>query len=145
VQGKAVMHPTRDQPPFADIVSAAGLDPDTQKVSCPLIRNGERFGWGGAMGPAQFLPSTWMGYRDRVDELLGRPANPWAIRDAFVASAVKLASHGAASGAYNDEFRAAMIYFSGAKWSAWEETLYASPIMSRAAVFQKEIDILLGG
>jgi len=36
-----------------------------------------------------------------------------------------------------------MRYFSGGKWSAWEETIYADPIMRRAAQFQEEIEILL--
>ena len=142
VRGKAVMNPTRDQPIFENIATALGFNPDTQKVSCPLIRNGARFGWGGAMGPAQFLPSTWAAHKDRTAELLGGEPNPFSIRDAFVAAAVKLASHGAAEGTYKEEWKAAMIYFSGSKWARWEETVYANPIMQRATGFQEEIDIL---
>lgn len=143
VQGKAVMHPTRDQPVFANIALGIGFNPDIQKVSCPLIRNGARFGWGGAMGPAQFLPSTWWAYRDKTAELLGGEPNPFSIRDAFVAAAVKLAGHGAAGGVYKEEWKAAMIYFSGSKWARWEENVYANPIMQRATEFQEEINILL--
>ena len=135
------MKPSRDVQPFLQITGELGLDPYNTLVSCPFAN----FGYGGAMGPAQFLPSTWLGYRERTSILLGRSANPWAIRDAFTAAAVKLASHGASSGLYNDEFRSAMIYFSGSRWSSWEETLYATPIMRRAATFQEEINILLAG
>ncbi len=116
-----------------------GRDPYDTLVSCPWAD----FGYGGAMGPAQFIPSTWMGYKDRVSALLGRPADPWRIQDAFLASAVKLSDAGASAQTYDTEFRAAMRYFSGGKWSAWEETIYADPIMNRAAQFQEEIDILL--
>jgi len=37
------------------------------------------------MGPAQFIPSTWMGYKDKVAALTGKnPPNPWDIRDKTV-------------------------------------------------------------
>ncbi len=51
-----VMHPTRDVPPFLSITSDFGLNAFKTAVSCPIAGAG---GYGGAMGPAQFIPSTW--------------------------------------------------------------------------------------
>lgn len=49
------MSPTRDQPIFAFITQTLGLDPDKMPVS-----KKPWYGWGGAMGPGQFIPSTWV-------------------------------------------------------------------------------------
>jgi peptidoglycan hydrolase CwlO-like protein len=62
-----VMHPTRDEPVFLAIADALGFDPYTRTVSCPIRQNGERVGWGGAMGPSQFIPSTWAIYGGYVN------------------------------------------------------------------------------
>ncbi|HVB19966.1 MAG TPA: hypothetical protein VNF51_01595 [Candidatus Paceibacterota bacterium] len=51
------MNPTRDQPVFVYITQALGLDPDKMPVS-----KKPSYGWGGAMGPGQFIPSTWVCY-----------------------------------------------------------------------------------
>lgn len=51
------MSPARDQPVFPYITSALGLDPDKMPVS-----KKPGYGWGGAMGPGQFIPSTWVCY-----------------------------------------------------------------------------------
>lgn len=144
VQGRDVMHPTRDQPAFAIIAAELGFNPDTQPVSCPWISRGVRKGYGGAMGPAQFIPSTWMGYKDRITNILGSVANPWNIRDAFLASGIKLADAGADARTYEKEFGAAMRYFSGGRWTHAEEHLYGEPVMNRAAQYQRDIDILEG-
>lgn len=109
---KVVMKPDRDQQPFLQVTAELGLDPDTTPVSCPMKdKNGKQIGWGGAMGPAQFIPSTWMGYKDKVAAITGKSANPWDIRDAFLASGLKLAAGGATS--VEGEWAAAMRYFSG--------------------------------
>lgn len=52
------MHPTRDRPLYQAITSALGYDPNQMPVS----RKGGASTWGGAMGPAQFIPSTWACY-----------------------------------------------------------------------------------
>ncbi|MFA6486438.1 MAG: hypothetical protein WCT40_03665 [Candidatus Magasanikbacteria bacterium] len=111
---KVIMKPTRDQEPFKTITSELGLDIDTTPVSCPMRdKNGGQIGWGGAMGPAQFIPSTWMGYRAKVTKITGKSAaNPWDIRDAFLASAIKLRADGA-DGTDDGDWKAAMKYFAG--------------------------------
>src|SRR3990167_4938310 len=56
-----VMKPSRDIPPFTDLGLRLGFDPSKQVVSCP-----QSSGYGGAMGPAQFIPSTWRVYEARI-------------------------------------------------------------------------------
>ncbi len=111
---KVVMKPERDQEPFKTITSELGRDIEVTPVSCPLRDSkGKIYGWGGAMGPAQFIPSTWMGYRKKVTAITGKPADPWNITDAFIASASKLANDGASSKEEDGEWKAAMKYFAG--------------------------------
>jgi len=105
-----VMKPSRDVEPFLQITKELGRDPYNTPVSCPIPSVG---GYGGAMGPAQFIPSTWTKYKGRVSEITGKPADPWDIKDAFLAAALYLADYGAAKQTYDAEWKAAMIYFSG--------------------------------
>ncbi|MDP3710614.1 MAG: lytic murein transglycosylase [bacterium] len=94
---------------FFKITSSLGLDPDSMPVS-----RKPNYGCGGAMGPAQFLPTTWLSYQNKVIELLGRSvANPWKVEDAFTAAAVLLADSGADSQTTEGEIRAAKVYISG--------------------------------
>lgn len=106
---RVIMKPTRDIQPFLKITSELGMDPETTAVSCPIGN-----GWGGAMGPAQFIPSTWMGYKDEVARITGRPlANPWNIEDAFIAAAAKLSRGGANSKTRAGEIAASKAYYCG--------------------------------
>jgi len=136
---KVVMKPDRDQEPFKTITGELGLDIDTTPVSCPMHDSkGNQIGWGGAMGPAQFIPSTWMGYRDKVTVITGKTANPWDIRDAFIASALKLKAGGA--GTVKGEWAAAMIYFSGSTNTRYR--FYGDNVVATANQYQKDIDSL---
>ncbi|MEX0870003.1 MAG: hypothetical protein WDZ39_01065 [Candidatus Spechtbacterales bacterium] len=119
--------------------SRATVDGNTGVAHCPA-QTPWLFGFGGAMGPAQFLPTTWMGYHDRVSSLLGRSADPWLILDAFVASATKL-SDGITR--CQSEMGAARAYFSGSCSSA-SSVGYGNQVMNRAEVYQRDIDILEG-
>ncbi len=110
---KEIMKQSRDWQPFLQITQELGRDPNNTPVSCPMYMNGKRVGYGGAMGPAQFIPSTWMIYKSRVEAITGKTADPWNIYDAFLAAALYVKDYGAASQKENDEWRAAMIYFSG--------------------------------
>ncbi|MDA1337164.1 MAG: lytic murein transglycosylase [bacterium] len=105
-----VMKPTRDVQPFLQITRELGRDPFNTAVSCPIPSVG---GYGGAMGPAQFIPSTWMGYQDRIAKLKGSPADPWNISDAFLASGVYLGDLKATRQTFEYEWCAAVSYFSG--------------------------------
>mgnify|MGYP002278204794 CR=1 FL=1 len=51
------MSPRRDQPVFVYITKTLGLNPNMMPVS-----KKPSYGWGGAMGPSQFIPSTWVCY-----------------------------------------------------------------------------------
>lgn len=118
------MHPTRDVPHFLNITTELGRDPFKTLVSCPMS-----FGWGGAMGPAQFIPSTWVLYDDKVKEII-QSADPWSIKDSFLAAALYLADYGATKKTRNAEWRAAMIYFSGSTSSRY--SFYGNSVLSRA-------------
>ncbi len=135
---RVIMKPDRDQDPFVQITSELGRDPDVTPVSCPMKnKNGSQLGWGGAMGPAQFIPSTWMKYKDPVAALTGKnPADPWDIRDAFMAAALLLKNNGA-DGTRDGEWKAAMRYFSGG--TSLRYRFYGDNVMAQADKYAKDI------
>jgi peptidoglycan hydrolase CwlO-like protein len=134
------MH-TRDHEAFIQITKELGLDPDTTPVS-----RKPSYGWGGAMGPAQFLPQTWLSYKDRIAQATGHnPPNPWDIGDAFMACGIKLKEAGAAGGNYDAEWKAAQIYFAGRRWNSPQYYFYGDSVMELAGTFQEQIDILEKG
>jgi len=136
---KVVMKPDRDQQPFLAITKELGMDPDITPVSCPMRDSkGKQIGWGGAMGPAQFIPSTWMGYKDKVSAITGATASPWDIRDAFIAAALKLKAGGADT--VSGEWAAAMRYFSGSTNVAYR--FYGDSVVAMASQYQNDIDSL---
>lgn len=114
---------------FFKITGKLNLDPDKMPVS-----RKPNYGCGGAMGPAQFLPTTWLRFESRVEELTGHsPASPWNVEDAFTASAVFLAQAGAASKTEAGEIRAAKTYLSGSpNCSRYICRSYSSRIISLA-------------
>ncbi len=135
------MNPTRDAPVFAQICSELGLNPDTQPVS-----KKPWYGWGGAMGPAQFIPSTWVLYKDRIAKATGEtPPNPWNPRTATFATAILMMDNGADRGGASNERLAALRYLAG--WKNAGKAAYAfygDDVMDLAAKFQSQIDILGG-
>lgn len=140
------MNPTRDAPIFLEIIKelnqakSLARDPFRTPVSCwmPAYYQGKPYGWGGAMGPAQFIPSTWVRYDDRISGITGISADPWDIKDSFMAAGLYLKD----LGAENNEFKAAMKYFSGSSWTWWEEQSYGYPVIERAKQYQQEISLL---
>lgn len=135
---KAVMKPERDIGPFESICRALGIDPETQPISCPY-----RGGYGGAMGPAQFIPSTWQGMASAVSAVTGNnPPNPWNARDAFTASALYLRDLGASEKTYTAERRAALKYYAGGNWASAKNAFYGNEVMQIAAKYDQQIAIL---
>ena len=135
---KVIMKPSRDQEPFLKITKELGLDPDVTPVSCPMRnKDGSQLGWGGAMGPAQFIPSTWMGYKDKVSAITGKtPADPWDIRDAFLAAAILLKA-GGANGTDEGDWKAAMRYFSGGLNPAY--SFYGDNVIKKTHQYEEDI------
>jgi len=130
-----VMKPTRDVQPFIAITTAAGRDPYATPVSCwiPAYVSGQPYGWGGAMGPAQFIASTWNLYNDQIKSLLGKEPDPWAIKDAFTASGLYLADLGATAQTMAKEKSAASKYYGGS-------SSYANSVYNRATCIQTFMD-----
>ncbi|MBM2818303.1 MAG: 2 protein [Parcubacteria group bacterium] len=139
-----VMKPGRDVNPFMEITKEVGRDPYTTPVSCPQAGVG---GWGGAMGPSQFIPSTWQLFKERIAGIVGKLIpNPWDPKDAIIASSIYLGDLGADSGSYSAEKNAACKYYSGksCSQSKWAST-YGNQVMNKAQNIQETmIDILQG-
>ena len=138
-----VMKPSRDVQPFISIISSLGLDYKSMPVSCP-----QSIGYGGAMGPAQFIASTWTLLINRVKAALGisTAPNPWHPLDAFMASALYLADLGADSTSYTAQKNAACKYYSGHSCGyITGATSYGNSVMALANTIQTtEIDPLEG-
>lgn len=163
------MHPDRDRPIFSVIADAVGFDTEAVPVSAK-----PSYGWGGAMGPSQFIPSTWAIYGGYVNSVTGSnswgsgytgtwsydknqdvirtlrgkssPSSPYENQDAFLATALLMRDNGAASGIYAEERRAALRYFAG--WGGASNPSYAfygDGVMQHTERIQAEIDILKGG
>lgn len=165
---KTDMHPDRDQPVFKVIAETIGFDPDLTPVSA---RPG--YGWGGAMGPSQFIPSTWAIYggyinsetgtyswgsgytgtwsynknADVIRSLVGKssPSSPYENQDAFMATALLMRDNGASAGTYEAERRAALRYFAG--WANANNPAYAfygDGVMQLTGQIQQDINIIEG-
>jgi hypothetical protein len=156
---KPIMHPTRDEPVFMVIADALGFDPYSRTVSCPLYQGGSRVGWGGAMGPSQFIPSTWAMYggivasadgfvyqksADAIRRINGGsgPSSPFVNQDAFIATALLMRDNGA-NGTYAGDRLAALRYYSG--WGGASNpanAFYGDQVMNRKSRLAQEIQII---
>lgn len=137
---KTDMHPTRDQPVFVQLMAELGLNPDDMPVS-----RKPGYGWGGAMGPSQFIPSTWVLYKDRIARVTGEsPPNPWNARTAIFATGLLMMDNGADEGTFTAERRAALRYFAGGNWNKSAYAFYGDDVMEFAEQYQKDINILEG-
>ncbi len=146
-----VMNPTRDIPPFLQIAQSLGFNPQSMKVSCPLS-----IGWGGAMGPAQFIPSTWIlpDFQAQIQSAIGiTNTNPWDPQTAIMASAIYLGNLGASGtigNNYTSNRTAACHYYSGencytSSGRANVGLSYGVSVMNIAECIQEcDIDIING-
>jgi len=134
-----VMKVPRDTVPFKRIMDALGQDWSTTAISCP-----QPGGYGGAMGPTQFIPSTWEMYEGRIKSALGVAAsNPWNSLHAITATGFYLADVGAAGGSRQAEHTAAARYYAGGNWATAGQ-VYANSVMGKADKFQADINTLEG-
>lgn len=92
------------------------------------------------MGPADFIPSTWMKYKDKIEKITGKTADPWNVQDAFLAMGLYLSDSGAASKTRDGEWRALMIYFSNSPDSPY--TWYADNTLTISDKIEADIKIL---
>jgi hypothetical protein len=120
---------------FFAITTDLGRDPYKTLVSCPIAGVA---GYGGAMGPAQFIPSTWAGYKSRLKSILGYDADPWRPRDAFIASAVFLTDKGAIGNSPSAQHRAACLYYG----TGGATCAYSNSVMKFKTGIQNNIDLL---
>lgn len=148
--GAGTVMSNSQKPAFLYIMEQIGLDPDTVPVSCPIPSDGS---YGGAMGPAQFMPRTWWdvetqtGYAKRVAKVTGASfANPFDNLDAFTANALYLSDaldycSQIYSSQYDQESCAAARYYAGGNWRN-HKSGYGASVANRAIEFQKDIDFL---
>ncbi|OHB04028.1 MAG: hypothetical protein A3B03_01055 [Candidatus Zambryskibacteria bacterium RIFCSPLOWO2_01_FULL_42_41] len=137
-----VMKGNRDVDPFIEITKKLGLDSYAQPVSCP-----QSGGYGGGMGPAQFIASTWKGMESAINQATGKSiSNPWDPADAFMASALYLRDLGANTQDWTNERTAACKYNSGrtcyVNGRAGPGLGYGNIVMANAATIQQDIDFL---
>jgi len=119
---------------FLLITNKLGLDPNTTPVS----KKPQSYkGWGGAMGPAQMMPKTWLGYEAEVGALTGNnPPSPWDTKDAFTAAALRLSRTGANDGTRDGEWKAAMKYLAGSNWDNPKLAWYGDRVIKLSMMYE---------
>ncbi|MEK9194575.1 MAG: lytic murein transglycosylase [Patescibacteria group bacterium] len=152
--GKTNMNPTRDIPYFEDLLRRLNIDAASivAQISCPNTHGT----YGGAMGPAQFIPSTWKLYEGKIANITDNtPPSPWNNADAFAATAVYLKDLLESSGCKNYansnknvapyqtllERCAAAKYYAGGNWYTYR-FWYGDPVVTQANKFEEDIKIL---
>ena len=153
---KTAMNPTRDTPTFLSLLNSLGLDPSSQSVYVSCANKDGAYG--GAMGPAQFIPSTWKLYSDEISKITGdNPPNPWNNSDAFAATGAYISDLESSQSCKDYanankntlpyqtliERCAAAKYYAGGSWYTYR-FWYGQPVVDQANKFQDDIDTLNG-
>ncbi len=124
-----------DKAEFKKICKSLGYNYKKKKISCSLS-----YGYGGAMGVAQFMPTTWIGYKNAISNYTGhRPPDPWSLVDGVMGMAEKLRRAGANK--KSKEHYAAKAYYCGGPGSRYWNThceAYADTVISWAKGGYKE-------
>lgn len=115
---------------FKNICDDLGYDYKKMKVSCPLS-----YGIGGAMGVAQFMPTTWAGqdgksgYAPKISSLTNSdPADPWNLKDGIMGMALYLKNRGGDK--KSGEKTAAAAYYCGSRLERTVCQNYANTVIS---------------
>lgn len=109
---------------FKSVCNELGYDYNKMKVSCPLS-----YGIGGAMGVAQFMPTTWSGYKSKIASATGNsPADPWNLKDGIMGMALYLKNKGGDS--KGGERTAAAAYYCGSRLDRAVCQNYAKTVIS---------------
>lgn len=139
----AVMSP-RSLVPFTRILERLGISSNLNTpVSCPIKQGGGYYGYGGAMGPSQFIPSTWELYDDKIEAALDVPvANPWNPQHAITATALYMRDLGAQN--VSAQRDAACKYYSGRGCSDPNvvNAFYGNAVMALKTQIQADIDVI---
>ncbi len=132
-----------DQAAFISITNELGLSQEGTPLSCPMGS-----GWGGAMGPSQFIPTTWELFKSKISKVLNvSTPNPWNPEHAFTATALYLSELGADNRGYTAERNAACRYYSGRSCDNKRpaNAFYGNEVLKKAENIQTTmIDPLLG-
>lgn len=124
------MHPSSREA-FLRLTKKLSLDPNKAPISA---RPRSYSGWGGAMGPGQFMPDTWETIEARVAHMMGKTTvNPYELVDTFVATGLVLADRGAAEA--SKEYEAVNRYLAGPNWQYF--TWYGDRVLAVADEYEK--------
>ena len=149
LSGKTVMSETQ-KPTYLSIMNQLGLNANSTPISCPICRDGS---YGGAMGPAQFMPVTWDGIADRVSSIIGVSyPSPFENLAAFTAAGVLLKDNQArcktAFTKKSDIWSCAAskyyggLMLKGSKLLSFMRYGYGASVLKRALQFEKDIETL---
>ncbi|MCA9365203.1 MAG: lytic murein transglycosylase [Candidatus Moranbacteria bacterium] len=126
---------------FKDIAEELDYNYKKLKLSCPPR---SYKGTGGAMGVAQFMPDTWLGYKASIAVHTGHnPPDPWSLTDGVMAMALKLAKvDGVTSHKKSAEAKAYCVYLAGGNWANYCDdsgTNYGDLVLYWADNYEKKL------
>lgn len=120
----------------AELEKAYGGNYKNKKLSCS-----PGYGYGGAMGVAQFMPTTWVGYKSYIAGATGHnPPDPWNVVDGVMGMAKKLANGGATSRS-GEKLASKRYYCGGPSSPYWNNkcNTYASNVQYWADNYEKKL------